>query len=102
MMANLIEAAGPVLNPLAMTVQAPKMGSVGGGHTGEPLLALGPGDWNWGQDARVVYWDKHKVSPYNRKPGSYVQIEGDRYSLGQYPSMGNGPDAIPPQSQRSP
>ena len=102
MMANLMEAAGPALNPLNMTAQAPRMGAVGGAHTGDPLLALGPGDWNWGQDARVVYWDKHKVSPYNRKAGSYVQIEGDRYNLGQYPGMGNGPDAIPPQSQRSP
>jgi hypothetical protein len=101
MMANLIEAAGPSLTPLSMAQQAPRMGAAGGGTTGQPLLALGPGDWNWIQDARVVYFDKHKASPYNNKPGAYVQVEGDRYNLGQYPSLANGPD-LPPLASRSP
>jgi len=100
MMGNLIEAAGPALTPLNMAQQAPRMGSAGGGSTGQPLLSLGPGDWNWIQDARVVYFDKHKVSPYNKKPGSYVQIEGDRYNLGQYPNLADGPE-LPPLSSRT-
>jgi hypothetical protein len=101
MMANLIEAAGPNLTPAAMSQKAPGMGTMGGGATGVPLLAFGPGDWNWIQDARVVYFDKHKTSQYNNKPGTYVQIEGNRYNLGQYPNQANGPD-MPQTGQRSP
>jgi len=77
------------------------MGTMGGGKSTNALLALGPGDWNWIQDARVMYFDKHKNSPYNDKPGTYVQIEGDRYNLTQYPGMPDGPP-VPDTKSRTP
>ncbi|HMC41873.1 MAG TPA: hypothetical protein VKI20_02605 [Acidimicrobiales bacterium] len=103
MMANLLEVAGPTLTPANMSKNAPGMGMVGGGTTGVPQLGFQKGDWNWIQDARVVYWDKKKTSGYNNKPGAYVQIEGARYNyeLGPYPKMDNGPD-LPPTGQRTP
>ena len=101
MMANLIEAAGPTLNPRNMSDRAAGMGTMGGGKSTNALLALGPGDWNWIQDARVMYFDKHKNSPYNDKPGTYVQIEGDRYNLTQYPGMPDGPP-VPDTKSRTP
>jgi hypothetical protein len=57
----------------------------GGGDSGQTLLQVAPGDWVWMQDTRVVYFDKHKPSPYNGQPGSYVQL-GPRYNIGQFPS----------------
>ena len=91
MMANMIENAGPNLTPQNMQAQAPKLGAVGGGATGLPLLSFLPNDYQWIQDTRVVYWDKHRASSYNGKPGTYVQIEGNRFNLGQYPTMPDGP-----------
>jgi hypothetical protein len=91
MMAALIENTGPNLTPPNTQAQAPKMGTVGGGATGLPLLGFLPNDWQWLQDTRIVYWDKHRASPYNGKPGTYVQIEGNRFNLGQYPTMPDGP-----------
>ena len=86
MMANLIENAGPGLTPETLQAKAAGMGTLGGGATEQSLLQFGSGDWNWIQDARVVYWDKNKASPYNGLPGTFVQIEGNRYNLGQYPT----------------
>ncbi|MBV8957533.1 MAG: hypothetical protein JO087_02095 [Actinobacteria bacterium] len=91
MMANLIENTGPNLTPQNMQAQAPKMGTVGGGATGLPLLGFLPNDWQWTQDTRIVYWDKHRASSYNGKPGTYVQIQGNRFNLGQYPVLPDGP-----------
>ena len=44
---------------------------------------------------RIVYWDKNKPSSYNKQPGTYVQVEGNRYDLGQFPTMPGGPSEIP-------
>src|SRR5207245_242689 len=91
MIANLIQNAGPVLTPANMQARAPAMGTMGGGATGEELLSFAPNNWNWTQDTRVVYWSRNKVSSYNHKPGTYVQIEGNRFNLGQFPSLPDGP-----------
>jgi len=61
-------------------------------------LAFGPNNYFWIQDARIVYWDKHKPSTYNKKPGTYVQMQGDRVNLGQYKTMPNGPEMPYPRS----
>jgi hypothetical protein len=91
LMANLIEGTGPNLTPANMQAQSPKMGTVGGGATGLPLLGFLPNDWQWIQDTRIVYFDKHRASSYNGKPGTYVQIQGNRYNLGQYAVLPDGP-----------
>ncbi|TML63684.1 MAG: hypothetical protein E6G17_04835 [Actinobacteria bacterium] len=91
MIANLIQNAGPLLTPANMQARAPAMGTMGGGATGEELLSFAPNNWNWTQDTRVVYWSKGKTSSYNHKPGTYVQIEGNRFNLGQFPSLPDGP-----------
>jgi hypothetical protein len=90
-MANLIENAGANLDPGNMQARAPAMGSVGGGSTGQPLLSYAPNNYGWYQDVRVVYWDRNLKSPYNGAPGAYVQIEGNRFNLGQFPVLPGGP-----------
>jgi hypothetical protein len=79
--------------------RAPALGSVGGGASGLPLLAFSNHNWNWTQDARVVYWDAHKTSPYNGAAGAFVNIDNTRYVVGQYPGAPSGP-AAPPVDQR--
>ncbi len=91
MWASLIENAGPDLTPANMQDRAPGMGAVGGGSTGHELLGFAPGDWQWVQDARVVFWSHDTSSSYNGKPGTFVQIEGTRFNLGQYPTEPGGP-----------
>jgi hypothetical protein len=91
MLVNFIEATGPNLTAANMQARAVTLPPVGGGDTGQTLLSVAPGDYNWMQDTRLVYFDKHKQSPYNGKPGTYVQL-GSRYNLGQFPVSGNGPD----------
>src|SRR5205085_7181860 len=96
MMANLIENAGAQLDPITMHNRAPALGTVGGGASGNPLLGFvkqASGDINYNQtlDARVVYWDRGGKSSYNGAAGTYVQIEGNRFDLGQYPQTPAGP-----------
>jgi hypothetical protein len=95
-MANLLEAAGPNLTPQAMYAAAPGMGSVGGGATNQPLLSYAAKTFGWFQDVRLVYWSRNKVSSYNHKPGTFVQFEGGRMDLGQFPVLRDGPP-IPAQ-----
>jgi len=91
MMANLIENTGPDLTPDNMQARAPSMGSFGGGATGHQLLGFAPGDWQWTQDDRVVYWDENTPSKYNNVAGTFCQIEGARFNLGQFPTETGGP-----------
>ena len=99
MIANLVENTGPNLTPANMQSRAPALGAVGGGATGLPLLQFSNHNWNWTQDARVVYWNRNKTSPYNQKVGAYVNVTNARYKIGEYPSEPNGP-AAPPVDQR--
>jgi hypothetical protein len=92
MIANFMENAGPNLTAANMAAQATRIPPVGGGATGQALLSVSPNDWDWTQDVRVVYFDKHARSPYNGLPGTYVQIQGPRFNLGQFPQAPNGPD----------
>jgi hypothetical protein len=91
MFASLLESAGPRLNPYSVRQGALSIGPIGGGTTGNPLLDFQPNDWQWAQDARIVYWDKHAASSYDGKPGTYIQIEGSRFNLGQFPIERGGP-----------
>ncbi|MEY2472309.1 MAG: hypothetical protein QOK28_1638 [Actinomycetota bacterium] len=99
MIANVLENTGPNLTPANMMSRAPALGSVGGGSTGLPLLRFSNHNWNWTQDARIVYWNAHKQSVYNGKPGAYVDLSPSRFNIGDYPSEPNGP-AAPPVDQR--
>jgi len=92
MIANFMENAGPNLTAANMQARAVQIPPVGGGTSGQALLSVAPGDWDWTQDVRVVYFDKHARSPYNGQPGTYVQTEGPRFNLGQFPQMPAGPD----------
>ena len=92
MWASLIENTGPRLTAANMQARAPSLPPVGGGTTGRSLLQVSPGNWDWTQDVRIVYWDKHARSSYNGQPGTYVQAEGPRFGLGQFPDAPNGPD----------
>jgi hypothetical protein len=96
MLASLIENTGPDLTPARMQAAAPSMGMRGGGTTGMAEVGFAPGDWQWIQDARIVYFDKSAPSGYNGLAGAYVQEPGTpRYALGQYPSAPSGPAGIP-------
>jgi len=92
MIANFIENTGPNLTAANMQARAVQLPPIGGGTTGKALLSVAPGDWNWVQDTRLVYWDKHAKSPYNGQAGTYIQIQGPRFNLGQFAHAPNGPD----------
>ena len=81
MFASLIENTGPLLTPQRMRDAAPDLGARGGGNTGHPLKGFVRGGGAWTQDVRIVYWNKSKVSPYNGKHGTYVNIEGGRFNM---------------------
>jgi hypothetical protein len=97
MLASLIENTGPILTAANMQARAPDMGMVGGGTTGHELLGFAPGDWQWIQDNRVVYWDANAPSPYNGQAGTFCSIEGSRFDLGQFPSEPSGPPIPSPR-----
>jgi hypothetical protein len=81
MFASLIQNTGPLLTPQRMRDAAPDLGARGGGNTGHPLKVFPRGGGAWTQDVRIVYWDKNKVSPYNGKHGTYVDMEGGRFNM---------------------
>jgi hypothetical protein len=91
MMADLVQNTGPNLTPDSMLNRAPALGAIGGGTTGHPLLQVARNNVQWIQDARIVYWNRTKRSPWNAKNGTYTQIEGPRFNLGQYPTLTDGP-----------
>ena len=95
MFASLIQNTGPLLTPARMQAAAPKMGMRGGGTTGHEMRGFRQGSWCWIQDARIIYWNKHKKSPYNGENGTYIQIEKRRFDLGQYPTMKQPPAPTP-------
>jgi hypothetical protein len=90
-MADLLENAGPHLDAATMQARAPSMGSMGGGATNQTLLSYSANNYGWYQDVRVVYFDKHAKSSYNNNPGTYIQIEGGRKNLGEFPVLPAGP-----------
>jgi hypothetical protein len=100
MMASLIENTGPTLTPENMAARAPALGAVGGGTSQRPLLSFAKGIYNWTHDVRLVWWNKHKNSPYNDSAGSYIPIGGTRYRTGQFPAMPNSPD-VPTADKRT-
>lgn len=87
LLASLIENTGPFLTPARMQQAAPQMGARGGGTTGFALRRFTPNNYGWTQDSRVVYFNKHAASPYNGKPGKYIQVEGRRFDSGQFPTL---------------
>ncbi|HET9732131.1 MAG TPA: hypothetical protein VFP54_05600 [Acidimicrobiales bacterium] len=97
LLASLIENTGPGLTPARMQAAAPSMGTRGGGTTGHYEVGFAPGDWHWTQDTRVVFWSRDTKSSYNGQPGTYVQIEGTRFGLGQFPNLPDGPPIPSPR-----
>ena len=94
MFASLIENTGPLLTPARMQAAAPSMGMRGGGTTGHEMRGFTNGSWCWTQDFRVVYWNKNRKSPYNDQKGTYVPIEGSRFTLGHFPAMKEPPAPV--------
>ena len=87
MLATLVSNAGPDLSPARMAAAAPSLGTMGGGATGHAALGFVKGSYNWTLDSRVAYWDSHKTSPYNGKPGTFVDIEGSRFLPSAFPTL---------------
>jgi len=79
MIASMIQSAGPNLNPGTMQAGAFKMGARG--DADHVTRSLGPGNYNWNQDMRQVYWSTTKISPYNAKAGTYVQHVPGRFGV---------------------
>ena len=91
MLASLIENTGADLTPARMAAAAPAMGTMGGGTTGHAELGFSKGSYDWTVDARVAYWSKTRLSPYNGKPGTYIDIENSRFLPGKYPKLPEPP-----------
>jgi hypothetical protein len=94
MFASLIENTGPLLTPARMQAAAPHMGLRGGGTTGHEQRGFDGSSWCWEQDFRVAYWDKNRKSPYNGAKGTYVSIEGKRFTLGHVPTLSEPPAPV--------
>ena len=92
MLASLIQNTGPTLTPARMQAAAPSLGLRGGLETGHALRGFTPGQWTWTRDTRILSFTKHKTSPYNGKPGAWVQVEGGRKDFGQFTTL-TGPPA---------
>ncbi len=87
MFASLLQTAGPQLTPAGMAASAPRLGSRGGGSSGLSRRAFENGELSWTQDVFVTYFNKNKVSPYNKVKGAYTQTYGGRrFGLGQFPT----------------
>jgi hypothetical protein len=99
LLGSLIQNTGPFLTPARMQAAAPALGARGGGTTGYSLRRFSQGSYGWTQDTRVIYYNKHKPSPYNTLAGKYVQIEGRRFEVGQFPTLKQPP--APPAEGRS-
>ena len=95
LLVSLIQNTGPQLTPARMQELAPAMGSRGGGNTGHGLRAFETGSWTWGKDVRVLYFNRHKTSPFNRKPGAFVGIEGRRFKPGEFQTLSQPPAPTP-------
>jgi hypothetical protein len=91
MLASLIENTGPDLTPARMAAAAPSMGTIGGSTTGHAEVGFSKGSYNWTIDAGVVYWSKSKLSSYNDKPGTFVDIEGSRFLPAGFPKLSEPP-----------
>jgi len=94
MFASLIENTGALLTPERMQAAAPHMGLRGGGKTGHEQRGFDGSSWCWTQDFRVAYWNKNKKSPFNGEKGTYVSIEGQRFTLGHFPRMSQPPAPV--------
>ena len=79
MISTMIQAAGPNLNPKSMETGAFRIPPRGDANHGMRFLA--PGNYNWRQDMRKVYWSTQKISPYNGEEGTYVQIGSGRVGV---------------------
>jgi hypothetical protein len=77
-----------------MAAQAPSLGAVGGPGSPHELLEFRDGTGFWVQDAKLIYYDKHGTSLYNKEPGTYVQV-GDRVKLGGWQATPDGQPNIP-------
>lgn len=99
MMAALIENAGPQLDPWTMQKRAPAMPAIGGGN--HPLLQFGPGNYQWIQTVRMMWWDHWRTSSYNQARGTWVTYGAQTfYPYKGTPSYPSGPP-IPGPAARS-
>jgi hypothetical protein len=94
MLATMIQSTGPTLTPARMQASAVHIPFRGGGTSGFPLRGFRNGSWCWTQDVRVAYWNANATSPYNGQKGHYVDIEGRRFALGQYPTIKQPPAPV--------
>jgi hypothetical protein len=91
MLASLVENTGPDLTPARMAASAPSMGTIGGGKTGHFEVGFSKDSYDWTIDAAVVSWSKNTSSPYNNKPGTFVDIEGSRFLPQSFPKLSEPP-----------
>jgi hypothetical protein len=80
MLATGLQMAGPNLTPQTfqdgMFAYPKKLGPAG-------LWGYGPGDYTPQDDVREIYWNPTQPSPYNGKPGTWVDPNpGQRYPKG--------------------
>ena len=101
MMAALIENAGPKLDPYSMQKLALQIPAIRGGN--HPVLQFSADDWHWTRSARVVWWDPHRASSYNKTPGTWVSWPNANawFTPGSFPNEPDGPPGIPPARMRT-
>lgn len=92
---NMLTLAGPNLTPLTIHDALHKMAPTGAGgahgtwsfSAANPHPRWGAEDHSAHDDVREIYWDADAVSPANKKPGTFKELNGGRRFLpGEWPS----------------
>lgn len=91
MVANLVQMAGPDLNPFNVERGSVRLGAIAPGNNQNENFhqrSFDPanGDYTWISTMREVYWSTENTSEFNGEPGTYVSLNGGRwFTAGQYP-----------------
>ncbi|HEX7168841.1 MAG TPA: hypothetical protein VF230_17825 [Acidimicrobiales bacterium] len=110
LLGNLLQGAGPALTPSNMQKGAFSAGLRGGFAELNDVhfnkRGFSPGNYGWFVDMDQVYWSQNTPSESmgngsaasaNAPKGSYVQIDGRRFDMDEYPT---GQPPIPPAKRR--
>ena len=83
MLALGIQLAGPNLTP---ETYEQGMFAYPGGTGPFGTWSFGPGKYTPTSDARIIWWNNDQVSPFNNKPGTYIEsYGGQRFTPGRIP-----------------
>lgn len=82
MLATLLQAAGPNLNPTSMMQAVQRQAPINPGGLGDqyrPGRSFGAGDFTWNDTMREVYWSPKGASEFNGVTGTWRSLNDGRW-----------------------